>query len=228
MNLNNENYKKQIIPLLIYLFISIFLVSLSTLNFFSPIYLLADGLSQGLRANLYALGNNLDSTFTFLANPQMYIEQNKELESQLHQLHALKAQNIALQNENTVLSNQLGVSLPQKPKLDLALIISKSPTLDTIVVNQGSGQGIAVNDTAIYENILIGRVVAVTANTAKILLITSQNSSVPVIIQESQVEGLLNGSLGSLSVNDILPNEQVDVGDTILTSGVGESILTGY
>lgn len=69
---------------------------------------------------------------------------------------------------------------------------------------------------------LVGRVTAVGPNVAQVLMLIDPASSVNALIQNSRVTGLVRGNIdGTLTMERIPPNEKVNPGDIVLTSGLG-------
>ncbi len=67
-----------------------------------------------------------------------------------------------------------------------------------------------------------GRVIDVSAQTARILLITDPNSAVDVLIQRSRAQGILEGNVEDYCILKYVPKaEDIQVGDKVLTSGIG-------
>jgi len=79
---------------------------------------------------------------------------------------------------------------------------------------------------------LVGRVAQVTANAARVELITDPAAQVGIQLQPSEVDGVLTGSItGDLSVDLIPQDATLQAGDLVFTSGIGglfpSSILVG-
>lgn len=102
-----------------------------------------------------------------------------------------------------------------------------SPFLHYIIINRGSNSGILRGMPVVTDQGLVGRVDAVIADAARIQLITDPLSAVNVRLQTSDVEAVLSGSItGDLSL-DLIPQDViVEVGDLVLTSGLGGSYPT--
>jgi rod shape-determining protein MreC len=222
MNLNNDIYKKQTIPILIYLFASFLLVSLSIIKVFDPLYLLDDKLTSNLRSYFYAAGTNVNGSLAFFVNSSSLVQENADLKREIYQYESIQAENEQLKLENTALQNQLGVHIPTQKSPIFALITSKSPLLNAITINTGSEEGVQNNSVVVYENILIGNVISVTPESATVQLVSSDSSSIPVIIPSTNVEGVVSGSIQSgITMNEILPGQAVTTGSTVITSGLG-------
>lgn len=97
---------------------------------------------------------------------------------------------------------------------------------DTITINKGKKEGIAVNDAVTYGNNLIGKVTNVSNYNATVRLLTSNASnnkvSIKVKNEDIYVYGLLNGYIDDYYIVDNIDN-QVSKGNVILTTGYGDS-----
>ena len=69
---------------------------------------------------------------------------------------------------------------------------------------------------------VVGRVIEVSAHTAKVLLISDPNSAVDVIIQRSRAQGILEGRVEEFGIlKYIQKSDDVQMGDKVITSGLG-------
>ncbi len=97
-----------------------------------------------------------------------------------------------------------------------------SPFLRYVMINIGSNEGIVRGMPVVTDKGLVGRVDAVVAEAARVQLITDSNSAVNVRMQASNVEAILNGSItGDISLDMIPQDSTLQVGDVVLTSGLG-------
>jgi len=97
-----------------------------------------------------------------------------------------------------------------------------SPFLSYVIINVGSNDGIRRGMPIVTERGLVGRVGAVTADAARVQLITDPASAVNVSLQNSKTEAMLIGSItGDLSLDMISQDVTVQPGDIVLTSGLG-------
>lgn len=98
-------------------------------------------------------------------------------------------------------------------------------SLRTIVVNRGARDGVRVGMPAVTGQGLVGRVINVSANAARIQLITSEFSSISARTQTNRVEGAVIGlASGALRMTLLPQGAQVQVGDLVLTSGLGGNL----
>lgn len=105
-----------------------------------------------------------------------------------------------------------------------ARVIGTDPTslFKTITIGKGSVNGIRKNMAVVTNDGVVGRVLSLSANSSKVLLITDRNSNADAIIQRSRDRGIAEGREPDLLQLKYLPRSaDVTEGDLIVTSGVG-------
>ncbi len=112
-----------------------------------------------------------------------------------------------------------------------ATVVGKdtNPYLQYIIINAGTRDGVAVGMPVVTSGAaMIGRVARVSRNLAYVQLINNPQSQITAILQESRVTGLVVGTAeGGLMMVDILPDEKVVGGETIITSATGGLLPRG-
>ena len=97
-----------------------------------------------------------------------------------------------------------------------------SPFLRYVIINIGSNEGILPGMPVVTDKGLVGRVVAVISEAARIQLVTDAASAVNIRLQASNTEAMLVGSVtGDVSLDMIPQDAAIQVGDVVLTSGLG-------
>jgi len=97
--------------------------------------------------------------------------------------------------------------------------------LRTIVIDRGARDGIAVGMPVVTKQGLLGRILNVTANAARVLLITDPTSSISGRLQTTRAEGTVIGQLsGDLNMTFIPLSASVQEGDLVITSGLGGNL----
>ncbi|MGD0750188.1 MAG: rod shape-determining protein MreC [Anaerolineales bacterium] len=97
-----------------------------------------------------------------------------------------------------------------------------SPFLRYVIINVGSNEGVLPGMPVVTDKGLVGRVEAVIGEAARVQLVTDAASAVDVSLQASNTEAMLEGSVtGELSLNNISQDAVIQVGDVVLTSGLG-------
>ncbi len=153
-----------------------------------------------------------------------------ELEAQIAELQA----QLALYEEYVLEAERLQDMLQLVNMYDIqgtaARIIGRDSDAYSHVVTAsvGTNSGVAIGDTVIGSTSIIGQVIAVTANTCDIRLLTDQDSGVSVMIQSNRKQGIVKGSLeGLLYLEDVDSTVLVQVGDILVSSGLGGSYVRG-
>lgn len=145
---------------------------------------------------------------------------NNELETQVRELEVLKAENSKLQEyANLTEKYQEYETIP-------AYVIDRdvSNYSSNIVINVGSKQGVEKNMTVIADKGLVGHVISVSDNTAKVQVIVDSASSVSAMISTSEESIICRGSVDNdkyLDASYIDTSSEILVGDSVITSGIG-------
>ena len=148
-------------------------------------------------------------------------EENKKLEESLRELEILRAEKNTLQ-EYSNLTNKYSnyETIP-------ADVINRDVSNygGTIVINVGSNDGVEKNMTVIADKGLVGHVISVTNNTAKVQVIVDPASTVSATISTMEESIICKGTLEDnkiLRASYIPTGAELIIGDTIQTSGLGE------
>jgi rod shape-determining protein MreC len=97
-----------------------------------------------------------------------------------------------------------------------------SPFLHYIIIDRGSADGIRRGMPVVTDQGLVGRVDAVISNAARVQLITDPGSAVNVRLEKAARDVVLVGSVsGDLSLDLVAQDVTLEVGDILLTSGLG-------
>lgn len=98
-------------------------------------------------------------------------------------------------------------------------------SLRTITINRGQRDGVRRGNPVVVGRNLIGRVTVVSANAARIQLINAEGSAVSARLQTNRVEGSVIGQVsGNLRMTLLPQGASVQVGDLVLTSGLGGTL----
>lgn len=149
-------------------------------------------------------------------------------------LSDLKAENEKLTSENAELEEEAQAATRLQQLLDLknsynlqsqaARIISASTDswTRTVVIDKGTSSGLAVGMPVTDAGGAIGQIIECDAASSTVRLITDENSDVSAMVQSSRAQGMLKGSAdGTLHLTLISIDQTVNVGDAIVTSGLG-------
>ena len=104
-----------------------------------------------------------------------------------------------------------------------ASIIANSATswFKSCQIDKGSVDGVRKGMAVVTPLGVVGQVVAVTPRTAKVILLTDQNSGIDVLVQRTRSRGIVSGSLESGTVlKYVKRSEDIQQGDRLITSGM--------
>ncbi len=175
------------------------------------------------------VGTSVTDFFSFASDMGRFKEENETLKARVDELEQENRSLAALQEENARLREWLDFK-EANPSLDIAMgeVIAKDPGVwfNVFTIDKGTNDGIQKDDVVVNTRGLVGRVMDVGANWAKVLSIIDEDSSVGAINSRTRdiaiVDGeLLLGEEGRCKLNYISKDASLVVGDTIETSGLG-------
>lgn len=111
-----------------------------------------------------------------------------------------------------------------------AQVIGRDPTgwFESVIIDKGTEANLKINMPVVNAQGVVGRLVAVSNNYAKVLLIIDQNSAVDCIIQRSRDKGIIKGLSSKICKLDyVLKTSDVIAGDMVVTSGLGRVFPKG-
>ncbi len=149
---------------------------------------------------------------------------NQELARENARLQSENARTQEIERQNEQLTKLLDVkgSLGFTTVAGTVIARESSQFRRTVTVDIGSQRGIAQGDIAVGEGgALVGQVVALTGNSATVLLINDTSSTVIGQLGVNQVTGTINGQLGGVLVmQNIDSTEHLQIGDKVVTAGI--------
>lgn len=157
-----------------------------------------------------------------------------DLDAESRRLRAEMAGVEELKRENERLRRLLGYVEEQPRRSVAARVIAEdaSSWFRTIEIDRGYEDGVTEGLPVVDAAGLIGRVVRSTAHTARVLLITDASSAVAVLVQDERIRGVCRGQGGTLALDFALVQDEIQVGDGVITSGLGgvfpKGLVVGY
>lgn len=215
----------QSLQLIVILFLSIGLVGLALSGYLSPVSRI--------------LVNPIISAQTWLAKRYQAVQ---SLITQPEDITTLRQRNSQLEAENSKLQVQIVELQQQVTEAELlstlvdyerrnvenqyiaAAVIARdiSPFMHYIIIDRGSDDGLRKGMPVITQQGLVGSVAAVTAGAARVQLINDLGSSINAILQQSGVDGVVNGKItGEIELDMVSKNATIQPGELVLTSGLG-------
>ena len=168
--------------------------------------------------------------FTRVFYPSRIQEENERL----NQLVAAYERRLilyeAMEQENARLSELLDYTSANSSFYFMTAPISArnmNPYVDTLTVRGGSRSGVSEQMAAVNAQGIVGRVIEVGATYSKIRTLQNDDMRISVMVERTRDEGMLggliieDGQLVGLKLYYLPKNADLQVGDTIVTSGLG-------
>ncbi len=177
--------------------------------------------SQGGLASFHAPFSKIKHTIEELSDVAIH---NVELRQSLVEASLRLEELEEMKRENIRLRSVLGFDPPPGYSLLPARMMSITGEKNGIsaVVNRGTNDSVAINQSVINQRGLIGRVMSVTSDYATIQLLTDPKNRVAVRVASSREMGIVRYSLSSgLIVENFQVQGRIVVGDLLLSSGLG-------
>ena len=164
-----------------------------------------------------------------------YKEANKELGSELVVARARIQQLTEKASEVDRLKALLQFKEQSPYKTVAAQVIAASPqdASTTVVIDRGRDAGLEADMPVITPEGVVGKIAAVYAHTAQILLITDPTSGVGCLLEQSRIQGVLKGSgRNQCELHYVMDDQNVPAGEAVISSGMDQvypkGLLVGH
>jgi len=170
---------------------------------------------------------SLNDVVVYFNDNRFLRQQNKEMAEKIvrleEEVYSLKEQE--LENQRLLLLLEYKEEKTENYDLAMAKVIGRNHAnwYETLLVNQGSKQGIWPGMVVVNHDGLIGRIINVTPNTAEVLLILDREGAVGARIFENRhTPGVVVGTSKSQYLQMIhLPHDlPIEPNQTVVTSGL--------
>jgi len=159
-------------------------------------------------------------------------EENQQLrarqllqEVRLQKLYALEAENTRLRE---LLNSASKVG--EQVLIGELLAVDQDPFRRRVLLNKGSDAGVFEGQPLLDAYGVLGQVVEVTPFTSSALLITDPSHAIPVQVNRNGLRAIVlgTGEADRLEIPHIPNNADIQVGDLLITSGLGRRFPPGY
>ncbi|RCW49702.1 rod shape-determining protein MreC [Halanaerobium sp. MA284_MarDTE_T2] len=173
--------------------------------------------------------------FSALFSINDLIEENRRLKKEIASIDRQKMIIQSVIRENNRLRSMLSFKEANDFEVLGAEVIGNSSTNweKKIIINRGAEDGIRNRMPVItYNGFLVGKIDYVGSNSSHVMLVNDSEFVVGGIIsrEDSRAIGLIRGSVGGKKMNimdNIAWNEDIAVGDTVVTSGLSNNYPPG-
>ncbi len=167
-------------------------------------------------------GHGISHTWNGYLNLRHVRQQNQQLQAELNRMRLEEASLAEDSRQGLRLQKLLGFQQQYVSKTVAAHVIGTSGTdlSRVLYIDKGSVSGIRTDMPVITADGVVGKVRDVFANTAQVLEINDPTSGLGVVLTQTRLRGILRGtSTGQTEIIDILPDERIQPGEQVVTSG---------
>ncbi|HWU51163.1 MAG TPA: rod shape-determining protein MreC [Asticcacaulis sp.] len=152
------------------------------------------------------------------------VRENRLLKKKVAELSQYRDDYIELKDLNARYESLL--KLRTDPPVEMvtarSVSVSRGPFANNRLINAGSKDGIRFNNPVMTDQGLVGRVVGVSGQVSRVLMVTDVTSHVPVMILRSDGRAMMSGDGGGYpKLEFVRGQDTVKQGDQILSSGDG-------
>ena len=224
---------QQKFSLLTLVFISIFTILLSNLDF-KIIRYLKIGINEIVYRSSFVVSipeNFVKNTFIEISDYTTFFNDYKKNIKELSDLKSNYVSSEIIQNENKELKELINDYVSSSDKILAKIIVDHdSPFLKSIIINKGSKDNIKIGTNIYDQSYLVGRVIEANYKTSRVLLLSDLNSNVPVTIAPQNIQAIITGygnNYGQIKyIKDGL-KEKLSEESIVYTSGTGALFISG-
>jgi len=152
--------------------------------------------------------------------------ENIYLKQEMEYLKKQKFNNAFLSSENEILKQALDLSINKNFEQNFSIaakiiLDQESPFLRSVLINKGTKNDMLKGMTVFSKDFLVGTVIETNYLTSRVLLLTDLNSKLPVIIEGTDINAILEGTGKKLNLrlNYLPDNYEIEENKLIFTSG---------
>ena len=174
----------------------------------------------------------LSASASRLTSHQRLLEQNRELtrqatrmSEQLQRFNILKAENDRLR---TLLGSPVRAGM-EKMVAEL-MAVDNNPFSHQIVIDKGAIHGVYEGQSVLDDRGIVGQIMEVGTTNSRVLLIADVTHAIPLRIARNNVRLIATGAgqLDELFLEHVPHSSEIQVGDVLVTSGLGNVFPEGY
>jgi len=223
---------QQKFSLLTLVFLSIFVIILSNLDF-KVVRYLKIGINELVYRSSFIVSipeNFVKNTFYEVSDYTTYFKDYKKKSDELSKLKSKNISSEIIQYENRELKELINDYVSSSDKILAKIIVDhNSPFLKSIIINKGSKDNIIIGTNIYDKSYLVGRVIEVNYKTSRVLLLSDLNSNVPVTIAPQNIQAIITGNGDGAKIKYIKDglSDEFTEKSIVYTSGTGAIFKSG-
>ena len=167
-----------------------------------------------------------------IKSKEILIKENQNLLSQQKINSSILQRYESLEQENERLKQILNAASNLDNKVEITRIISVNvnPYRHTIVIDKGERDGVYEGQVLLGTDGVMGKILHINFLRSEAILISDSDHALPVEINRNGLRTIVlgNGSYTKLDVPYIPNNADIEIGDLLVTSGLGGKFPSGY
>ena len=226
MKLIQESSKTKIVNNLIVGMLAVYGISQKQFNLSEPslfhqvvtevISPVQEGLANS-KKSISSLWDNYLSIVNTSKENNVLKKQISRLESDLTSMEEMRKENLRLKRLLTFTDEQ-----PYNKIMAQVVGWDSANEFKVIRLNKGTKHGIRTMAPVVTDHGLVGYVYRATENYSDVLTILDQNNRVDIVVERTRTHGIVEGVFNfKCALKYITRNEPVEVGDKLITAGVG-------
>jgi rod shape-determining protein MreC len=110
------------------------------------------------------------------------------------------------------------------------MAVDNNPYSHQIVINKGAIDGVFLGQSVLDDSGIVGQISEVGTTNSRVLLISDVTHAIPVRIERNNVRFIAvgDGSLDTIQLQHVPHSADIDEGDVLVSSGLGEIFPEGY
>lgn len=137
-----------------------------------------------------------------------------------------------LQEENDRLRSLLNSPIQDNTRKEVAelMAVDNNPYSHQIMINKGAIHNVYEGQPVLDDNGIVGQIMQVSSTNSRVLLLADVTHAIPVRVARNNVRLVVSGSgsLNELLIQHVTHSSDLEVGDLLLSSGLGGVFPEGY
>lgn len=177
-------------------------------------------------------GALLDWSASRFTSRQSMLEENERLTSQITLMNEKLQRFVVLEEENRSLRRILDAPMRSEMHRMIAelMAVDNNPYSHQIVINKGAIDDVFEGQSVLDDTGIVGQIVEVGTTNSRVLLISDIIHAIPVRNSRNNVRMIASGTgvLNELSLNHVAHSDDIQEGDLLISSGLGNIFPEGY
>jgi rod shape-determining protein MreC len=208
-----------------------FLIFWNPFNFFNFFRGIVSRIAYPFQKVLFVSSEKIIRTGDFISSIGEMKKENERLNDENLRLDAENAMLRDMKKENDILREQNELFLRDRFEGQMAQIIGRDShgLGNWISIDKGSRDGIEEGMPVVVSGRnLVGKIKNIYSTSSQVMLLSNPESYVNAEAGSVQAKGIVKGEYGAgLILDDVLQGDRVNIGDEVITSGIGGDMPRG-